>query len=104
MLAPNQPATCAIAVDALDQFYGKTPVLRGIDLKLERGRTLALLGPSGCGKTTLLRLIAGLLAPTKGSVSIVVLSSTMLLLNQSGSEPGIRRTASRSCIFPAPAA
>ncbi|MFN3504556.1 MAG: ABC transporter ATP-binding protein, partial [Allorhizobium sp.] len=41
-----------------------------MDISLTRGRTLALLGPSGCGKTTLLRLIAGLLAPTHGRVSI----------------------------------
>jgi iron(III) transport system ATP-binding protein len=50
--------------------YGATPVLKGIDVALGQGQTLALLGPSGCGKTTLLRLVAGLLAPSKGSVSI----------------------------------
>ncbi len=50
--------------------YGATPVLKGIDISLSKGKTLALLGPSGCGKTTLLRLVAGLLAPTKGSISI----------------------------------
>ena len=50
--------------------YGATPILRGIDLALQEGRTLALLGPSGCGKTTLLRLVAGLLAPSQGEVSI----------------------------------
>ena len=71
MHSPSQsnPA-CAIAVRGLDQFYGETPVLRGIDFRLDRGKTLALLGPSGCGKTTLLRLIAGLLAPGRGSISI----------------------------------
>jgi len=71
MLSPDKPLQAsAIAVEALEQRYGETPVLRGIDLSLERGRTLALLGPSGCGKTTLLRLLAGLLAPTRGAVSI----------------------------------
>ncbi|MCO5063471.1 MAG: ABC transporter ATP-binding protein [Rhizobiaceae bacterium] len=71
MPSPVQPIqTCAISVQELDQFYGETQILRGIDLRLQRGRTLALLGPSGCGKTTLLRLIAGLLTPSRGIVSI----------------------------------
>src|SRR5262249_56265746 len=41
-----------------------------VDFTLEKGETLALLGPSGCGKTTLLRLVAGLLAPTRGTIAI----------------------------------
>jgi len=50
--------------------YGATPILRGIDIALPPGNTLALLGPSGCGKTTLLRLVAGLLVPSSGEVWI----------------------------------
>ena len=44
------------------------PVLREIDLGLERGQILALLGPSGCGKTTLMRLVAGLEEPDAGRI------------------------------------
>ena len=43
-------------------------VLDTIDFKLESGKILAIVGPSGCGKTTLLKLIYGLLAPSKGKV------------------------------------
>ena len=60
----------AVSTAGLELHYGATPVLKGIDVALGQGKTLALLGPSGCGKTTLLRLVAGLLAPSKGSVSI----------------------------------
>ncbi|MCW5712683.1 ABC transporter ATP-binding protein [Shinella sp.] len=60
----------AVSAHDLALHYGDTIVLKGIDLSLSRGRTLALLGPSGCGKTTLLRLVAGLLQPTRGTVRI----------------------------------
>lgn len=43
-------------------------VLAGINLQVRAGEFLSVIGPSGCGKTTLLRLIAGLLRPTEGSI------------------------------------
>jgi iron(III) transport system ATP-binding protein len=67
---PGNQAASSIATRDLRLAYGPTEVLQGIDLELARGRTLALLGPSGCGKTTLLRLVAGLLAPTSGEITI----------------------------------
>lgn len=45
-------------------------VLNDINLKVERGKTLAVIGPSGCGKSTLLRLILGLFPPTAGKVIV----------------------------------
>jgi phospholipid/cholesterol/gamma-HCH transport system ATP-binding protein len=48
--------------------YGPRSVLKGIDLKVPRGKVVAILGSSGCGKTTLLRLIGGQLAPDQGNV------------------------------------
>ncbi len=70
MTNPIDLPVSAVSARGLALHYGETVILRSIDLSLARGRTLALLGPSGCGKTTLLRLVAGLLQPTKGAVSI----------------------------------
>lgn len=44
--------------------------LAGIDLVIERGSFVSIVGPSGCGKTTLLRIIAGLIPPSRGEVRI----------------------------------
>lgn len=46
-------------------------VLRGASLRLEGGRLVGVSGPSGCGKTSLLMLLAGLLAPSAGSVEVL---------------------------------
>jgi iron(III) transport system ATP-binding protein len=64
----GEPA--AVTASGLKLNYGVTQVLTGVDFSVHRGETLALLGPSGCGKSTLLRLVAGLLAPTAGSIHI----------------------------------
>jgi branched-chain amino acid transport system ATP-binding protein len=50
--------------------YGRTPVLRGVDLTVPQGATVALLGANGAGKTTLLRVVAGLLVPSAGVVDL----------------------------------
>jgi len=58
-----------LEVDNVTASYtGKTNVLEDIDLKIKRGRTVALVGESGSGKSTLARVITGLLPPSKGSV------------------------------------
>jgi ABC-type lipoprotein export system ATPase subunit len=46
-------------------------LLANLDLRLDEGEMIALSGPSGAGKTTLLNLIAGLLRPTRGSVTVL---------------------------------
>ena len=47
-----------------------THALNEIDLTLNSGEFISLVGPSGCGKSTILRLVAGLIVPTKGTVSV----------------------------------
>src|SRR5262245_57914888 len=54
----------------LTQRFGSLTALDGLNLSIEKGELVTLLGPSGCGKTTTIRLIAGFLEPTEGSVWI----------------------------------
>jgi ABC-type Fe3+/spermidine/putrescine transport system ATPase subunit len=54
----------------LRKTYGGTPVVDGISLQLARGELVTLLGPSGCGKTTTLRMIAGFVEPSGGSIVV----------------------------------
>jgi spermidine/putrescine ABC transporter ATP-binding subunit len=59
-----------LEVRDLSKVYGGAAALTQIDLTVYKGELISLLGPSGCGKTTLLRAIAGLVDPTKGSIRI----------------------------------
>ena len=59
-----------IRLDGLTKRYGDFTAVDGIDLEVARGELFGLLGPNGAGKTTTLRIIAGILQPTAGSVTI----------------------------------
>ncbi|MCI0686917.1 MAG: ABC transporter ATP-binding protein [Sporichthyaceae bacterium] len=59
-----------LVVRGLVKSFDQTPVLRGLDLTVPSGQLTAVLGPSGCGKTTLLRIVAGFLAPDAGEIEI----------------------------------
>ncbi len=59
-----------IELQEVTQHYGVRPVLRGVSLRIERGEVVVILGPNGMGKTTLLGVMAGVLAPQHGSVTI----------------------------------
>jgi NitT/TauT family transport system ATP-binding protein len=54
--------------DVSKQFANGTLAIRGVNLDLRDGEFVSLLGPSGCGKSTLLRILAGLGAPSAGTV------------------------------------
>ncbi|HNX36317.1 MAG TPA: ABC transporter ATP-binding protein [Kiritimatiellia bacterium] len=59
-----------IEINSVTVRYNGTTALDGVTLSVGCGERVAFLGPSGCGKTTLLRLVAGFIAPDAGSVSI----------------------------------
>jgi heme exporter protein A len=59
-----------IEIENLVKSFGFLPVLRKLNLSVQRGDFLALLGPNGSGKSTLLRLIAGLGRPTAGIIRV----------------------------------
>jgi heme exporter protein A len=71
-MAPAQEkAAPAIRVAGLRRDYGDRPALDGVGFELPAGASLVVLGPNGAGKTTLLRILATLLRPSGGEVSVL---------------------------------
>lgn len=60
----------AVLLRKLSKTFGKSQVLKNIDLELAKGQFTVIFGPNGAGKTTLLKLIATLFEPSTGSVFI----------------------------------
>ena len=73
--APSAPAVQPhrldplVEVSGLYKRFGRHEVLRGIDLRLRRGRVTAVVGPNGSGKTTLIKAVLGLVRPDAGHVT-----------------------------------
>jgi ABC-type multidrug transport system ATPase subunit len=61
----------AIEVAGLRRDFGERTAIADLSFELESGRSLAVLGPNGSGKSTLLRILAGLLRPSGGDVSVL---------------------------------
>src|SRR3954467_2901087 len=62
----------SLAVNGLDAGYGAVKALRGVSLHVEAGETVALLGTNGNGKSTLMKCVAGLVRPQRGSMSLTI--------------------------------
>jgi NitT/TauT family transport system ATP-binding protein len=72
----TEVTTDAVTVSGLDKTFnagvpGEIHALADIDLTVPRGAFVTLIGPSGCGKSTLLRLVAALIQPTRGAVTVL---------------------------------
>ena len=59
-----------IRFSRITKHFGATAVLRGVDLHVQRGRSLGLIGPNGAGKTTLIKALLGLAHPTSGTIHV----------------------------------
>ena len=64
------PQKLAIEVKGLCKAFGRTPVLRDLDLEVPWGEVLTILGPNGSGKTTLIKILATLTRPDSGTVRV----------------------------------
>ena len=66
----GHPMARDLEVDRVSKRYGAMAAVEALSLEVAHGSFFSILGPSGCGKTTLLRMIAGFLAPDEGDVRI----------------------------------
>ncbi|MGD0382508.1 MAG: ABC transporter ATP-binding protein [Thermoguttaceae bacterium] len=67
-LPTNESNKPLVQIESLDVDFDRHRVLRGINISISRGQTLAIIGESGCGKTVLLKTMIGLLHPSRGAV------------------------------------
>jgi ABC-type multidrug transport system ATPase subunit len=68
---PSPAAVPVVSVTGLIKQFGRFAALRGVTADFEAGRIYAIVGDNGAGKTTLLRTLAGLSAPSRGTVMVL---------------------------------
>ena len=78
MNAPETRMAPLVAVEDLHTYYGKSHILNGVSLHVDRGEVVGLLGRNGVGKSTTLKTIMGLIRPSQGKVSLAGHSITGL--------------------------
>src|SRR5947208_2700954 len=61
----------AIETHGLTRFFGDFCAVKGIDLRVERGTFYGFLGPNGAGKSTTIKMLTGLLAPSRGTILVL---------------------------------
>jgi heme ABC exporter ATP-binding subunit CcmA len=121
----NPPTTSAAVpasarLDSVSKLFGSFAALRQVSVELEQGRCYVLLGENGAGKSTLLRILAGLLRPSFGKVTVFgnsdpheararigYMSHAAMLYDELTAEENLRYFASlypgRACLAPAEA-
>ena len=87
-MTSSEPAS--LQLRGVSKQFGAFVAVHPLDLTIDGGQMLALLGPSGCGKTTTLRMIAGFIDPTLGTIEM----DGQILSSPSGSVPPDRRQMS----------
>ncbi len=60
--------TCALELKDIHKSFGKTEIIRGVNLAVQSGERIAIIGPNGAGKSTLFNLISGRFGPTSGQI------------------------------------
>ena len=71
-----------LSLSGVRKSFGGPAVAKDFSLAVERGERVGFLGPSGCGKTTVLRMIAGFEAPSRGAIRIGGRDVTRLAANR----------------------
>lgn len=71
-----------IEIKGVTKSFGSLQVLKGIDLRIEKGEIVSIVGPSGAGKTTLLQILGTLDKPDSGSVVVDGIETSTLLTNK----------------------
>ncbi len=74
-MADNGQTGSAIKAQGLTKWFGNRLALKGVDLDVKRGERVVIFGPNGAGKTTLLKILATIMTPSSGSLTINALDA-----------------------------